>query len=218
MTSDDAIEFTEALEQTGEGWFRQLALGIKLKVPEALGLTRRDWCDRVGLKVRNRAARQQISFELHTEGIPKLAIADVLGVDRHTVDADLNVQNSPQEKSGQEEELIENVQNSPPNEALIDDDEADDDEAGDDEEEDEEDRRLREINELNDETRQAKLYASLFYMPAREICQMLDDGEKAENVVGVMRRRRYVLKVDVTPMELKKAGEMFIQLAKQETK
>jgi hypothetical protein len=90
--------------------------------------------------------------------------------------------------------------------------------AQDENDEDREDRRLREIQEINEETRQAKLYASLFYIPAREISHMLDDGETAENIVRVMRRRRYVLKVDVTPMELKKAGEMFLRLARQETR
>jgi hypothetical protein len=36
-------------------------------------------------------------------------------------------------------------------------------------------------------------------------------------VVNIMRRRRYVLKVDVTPEHLRIAGELFLRLAKQET-
>jgi hypothetical protein len=81
----DAEEFSQSLEQIGEGWFRQLALGIKLKVPEALGLSRREWSDRIGLKVRDRAERINIEVELSAEGLSNRAIADVLGVDEGTV-------------------------------------------------------------------------------------------------------------------------------------
>jgi hypothetical protein len=37
LNKSDAEEFSKSLEQIGEGWFRQLALGIKLGAPEALG-------------------------------------------------------------------------------------------------------------------------------------------------------------------------------------
>lgn len=205
MDHDDAREFSDSIEQIGEGWFRQLALGIKLRVPEVLGVTRREWSDQIGLKIRTRAERQQIGFELHAEGLSHRAIADVLGVGKDTVNRDLNGANAPSVGAEHEEESDDNGANAPPSDQFS-------------EDENEEDRRLREIHELNEETRQAKLYASLFYMPAREISHMLEDGEKAENVVRIMRRRRYVLKVDVTPMELKKAGEMFLRLAKQETR
>ena len=36
INKQDAEEFSQTLEQIGEGWFRQLALGIRLGVPEAL--------------------------------------------------------------------------------------------------------------------------------------------------------------------------------------
>jgi IS30 family transposase len=49
----------------------------------------------IGLKIRNRAERQQIGFELHAEGLTNRAIADVLGVHHSTVDNDLNGGNPP---------------------------------------------------------------------------------------------------------------------------
>lgn len=142
--------------------------------------------------------RKKLAAQLHTRGLDNCAIAEVLGVSNQTISRDLS--NSPNGECSDEagETFFSEVE---PDHELSD-----------------EEQRLQEIQELNDETRQAKLYASLFYMPAREIANMLDDGEKAEHVVQIMRRRRYVLKVDVTPMELKKAGEMFLRLAKQETR
>src|SRR5580704_7650338 len=89
LTKPDAEEFSQALEQIGEGWFRQLALGIKLGVPEALGLTRREWSDRIGVTVRGAAERRGAVTELSAEGLSNRAIADVLGVDDRTVRRDL---------------------------------------------------------------------------------------------------------------------------------
>jgi hypothetical protein len=88
LTKLDA-EFSQALEQIGEGWFRQLALGVRLGVPEALGLTRRQWSDRIGVTVRNAAERRGAVTELSAEGLSNRAIADVLGVDDRTVRRDL---------------------------------------------------------------------------------------------------------------------------------
>jgi DNA N-6-adenine-methyltransferase (Dam) len=88
LTKPDAEEFSQSLEQIGEGWFRQLALGIKLGVPEALGLSRRQWADRIGVKVRDRAERINIEIELAAEGLSNRAIADVLGVGEATVRRD----------------------------------------------------------------------------------------------------------------------------------
>jgi hypothetical protein len=89
LCKQDAEEFSQSLEQIGEGWFRQLALGIKLGAPEALGLTRREWSDRIGLTVRDAADRRGAVTELSAEGLSNRAIADVLGVDDRTVRRDL---------------------------------------------------------------------------------------------------------------------------------
>ena len=113
LDRSDAEEFSQSLEQIGEGWFRQLALGIKLGAPEALGLTRREWSDRIGLKIRSRAERQQIGFELSAEGLSNRAIADVLGVHHVTVANDLRGENSPHADAGQEDDDDEAGENSP---------------------------------------------------------------------------------------------------------
>jgi hypothetical protein len=89
ITKQDAEEFSQTLEQIGEGWFRQLALGIKLGAPEALGLTRRQWSDRIGVTVRGAVERRGAVTELSAEGLSNRAIADVLGVDDRTVRRDL---------------------------------------------------------------------------------------------------------------------------------
>jgi hypothetical protein len=89
ISKQDAEEFSQTLEQIGEGWFRQLALGIKLGVPEALGLTRRQWSDRLGVKVRNAEERRDAVIELTDEGLSRRAVGDVLGVDDRTVRRDL---------------------------------------------------------------------------------------------------------------------------------
>jgi hypothetical protein len=89
ITKPDAEEFSQTLEQIGEGWFRQLALGIKLGVPEALGLTRRQWSDRLGVKVRNAEERRDAVVELTDEGLSRRAVGDVLGVADRTVRRDL---------------------------------------------------------------------------------------------------------------------------------
>jgi hypothetical protein len=109
----DAEEFSQSLEQIGEGWLRQLALGIKLGAPEALGLSRREWSDRIGLKDRDRAERINIEIELSAEGLSNRAIADVLGVNHVTVANDLRGENSPPADAGQEDNDDGAGENSP---------------------------------------------------------------------------------------------------------
>jgi hypothetical protein len=109
----DAEEFSQSLEQIGEGWFRQLALGIKLGAPEALGLARREWSDRIRLKVRDRAERINIETELAAEGLSNRAIADVLGVHHDTVNRDLGGGNPPPVSVMQESNEDDNGENPP---------------------------------------------------------------------------------------------------------
>lgn len=102
ITKPDAEEFSQSLEQIGEGWFRQLALGIKLEIPEALNLTRREWADRIGVKVRNRAERINIGIELAAEGLSNREIADVVGVGHSTINRDLSGPNGPSSEADEE--------------------------------------------------------------------------------------------------------------------
>jgi DNA-binding CsgD family transcriptional regulator len=94
ISSADAEEFTSSLESIGDGWFRQLALGVRLGVPAALGLSRREWSDRIGVAMRSTVERREAVAELAAEGLSNRAIADILGVDKETVRNDIG-ENSP---------------------------------------------------------------------------------------------------------------------------
>ena len=42
----------------------ELALSVRLKVPETLGFSRREWADRIGLKLRSASERRSVVLEL----------------------------------------------------------------------------------------------------------------------------------------------------------
>lgn len=91
MNEDDAEEYTQALGQVVAGGWRQVALGERLGVPKALGLSTRDWVEqrlggyvRMGINERKEAAK-----ELADEGMKQREIAAVLGVSPMTVNRDL---------------------------------------------------------------------------------------------------------------------------------
>ena len=92
LTTDEAREYTDALGQVVAGGYRQVALGEKLGVPKALGLTTRDWGQQeLGGYVR-------LSIEERREAVAELTVGDdplnnvqaaaVLGVDEITVRRD----------------------------------------------------------------------------------------------------------------------------------
>jgi hypothetical protein len=83
-----AEEFTQSLQQIGEGWYRQVALGFRLGIPEALGLGRREWADRFGHTLRSVEQRREAVAELSADGFSNRAIADALGVHHDTIDKD----------------------------------------------------------------------------------------------------------------------------------
>jgi DNA-binding transcriptional ArsR family regulator len=91
MDVDDAEEYTQALGQVVAGGWRQIALGERLGVPAALGLTTRDWVDQrlggyVRLSIPER--REAIAELVKGEGMTQRQAADVLGVDEKTVRRD----------------------------------------------------------------------------------------------------------------------------------
>lgn len=92
MRFEDAEEYTQALGQVVAGGWRQVALGERLGVPAALGLSTRDWVEgRLGGYVRlSIPERRSAAAELEAEGMSQRGIADVLGVDAATVNRDLN--------------------------------------------------------------------------------------------------------------------------------
>jgi hypothetical protein len=99
MTPDDAEEYTQALGQVASGAWRQIALGHRLGVPQALGLTIEQWVNqRLGGYVRySIAARREAVAELTAAGKSTREIGAVLGVDHKTVVNDRRGENSPAE-------------------------------------------------------------------------------------------------------------------------
>jgi len=93
VSPEDAEEYTQALGQVVAGGWRQVALGRRLGVPEALGLTTAEWVqDRLGGYVRlSIPERREAVAELTEEGLSTREAAEVLGVGKSTV-ADDRVQ------------------------------------------------------------------------------------------------------------------------------
>jgi phage N-6-adenine-methyltransferase len=92
ISTEDAEEYTEALGQITAGAWRQIALASRLGVPEALGLSTRDWVEqRLGGYVRLQLPeRREAVKELTNDGLAKPEIAEVLGVDERTIQRDRN--------------------------------------------------------------------------------------------------------------------------------
>lgn len=91
MKPEDAEEYTQALGQVVAGGYRQIALGERLGVPKALGLSTREWVEnRLGGYVRySISERREAVKELASEGMTQREIADVMGVAQATVTRDL---------------------------------------------------------------------------------------------------------------------------------
>jgi len=87
MSDADAEEYTQALGQVVAGGWRQVALGERLGVPDALGLSTRDWVeDRLGGYIRMAIPERRAAVaELTAEGMSNVAVAAVLGVDEGTI-------------------------------------------------------------------------------------------------------------------------------------
>jgi hypothetical protein len=90
MNPADAEEYTQALGQVVAGGWRQVALGKRLGVPTALGISTEEWVeDRLGGYVRlSLPDRREAVAELTEEGMSSDEIGDVLGVDGSTVRRD----------------------------------------------------------------------------------------------------------------------------------
>lgn len=96
MNRQDAEEFLY-LNRTGiQVQFKTAALGIRLGVPKALGLTRKKYIEELGGAVRlDTDDRQEAVKELTAEGHSNRAIADILGVDETTVRRDSAANDAP---------------------------------------------------------------------------------------------------------------------------
>lgn len=117
MNPSDAEEYTQALGQVVAGGWRQIALGQRLGVPQALGLSVDDWVQHrlggyVKLGVSERRAAVQ---ELIADGCSQRQAAAVLGVDAMTVNHDLRaVEKSTEPVLGHSERDESTVENSTP--------------------------------------------------------------------------------------------------------
>ena len=93
MTPEDAEEYTQALGQVMAGGWRQIALGRRLGVPTALGLTVQQWVDdrlggyvRLSLQERKEAAKELTKpVEEGGEGLSVRKAAEVVGLSPATV-------------------------------------------------------------------------------------------------------------------------------------
>jgi transposase len=108
MNRQDAEEYTESLGQIVVGSWRQVALAQRLGVPEALNMTIEQWVsERLGGYVKLvRDERRKAVSDLSNSGHSTREIAEIIGVSKSTVAAD--VQNrtdqsetpKPEEKQG----------------------------------------------------------------------------------------------------------------------
>jgi ParB family chromosome partitioning protein len=106
MTPEDAAEYTDTLGALMGVGYRQLALGVKMRAPQALGLTRPQWIERVGGAARLALEdRLTAVAELAADGMSNRAIADVLGVGETTVRRDLDPAPNGASELGDQEAL-----------------------------------------------------------------------------------------------------------------
>lgn len=103
MSPEDAEEYTQALSHVASGAWRQVALGHRLGVPQALGLSTGEWvAQRLGGYVRlDLTERKQAVQELTGQGMSQRQAAEVLGVGKDTVRRDLAGANAPIEPNDQ---------------------------------------------------------------------------------------------------------------------
>jgi hypothetical protein len=91
VSPEDAEEFLSAHGRSGEGWWRMTALGIRLGVPEALGIDVVEYGNRLGgyFKLPIEERREAVA-ELAAEGMTQKDIAASLGIGQATVSRDSN--------------------------------------------------------------------------------------------------------------------------------
>jgi hypothetical protein len=127
VTHDDAEEYTQALGQVVAGSWRQVALGRRLGVPQALGLSVEAWVqDRLGGYARlsipeRREAVKELTSPVADggEGLSARAAADVLGVGKDTVRREMTGgANAPQARANPMESLLPGGANAPRPEPL----------------------------------------------------------------------------------------------------
>lgn len=91
MKPEDAEEYTQSLGQIFAGSWRQIALGKRLGVPAALGLSTEEWVtSRLGGYVKQSIPeRREAALELSDSGHSVRDIAEILGVGKTTIADDV---------------------------------------------------------------------------------------------------------------------------------
>jgi predicted transcriptional regulator len=82
LTTDDAREWLESLQDVGHGFAANLALAVKMGVPTALGVDRRTFAQLIGHRAIN---QHDAVVDLFNEKLSQRAIADVMGMGQTTV-------------------------------------------------------------------------------------------------------------------------------------
>lgn len=98
MKREQALEFSEALDMMGAGWYRQVVLAGELEVPQALGLTWQVWVKKYLPKLKHSVddrrervralAASEIAIDGERRAPSNREIAALLGVDHETVNRD----------------------------------------------------------------------------------------------------------------------------------
>jgi hypothetical protein len=122
MNAADAEEYTQALGQVVAGGWRQIALGQRLGVPKALGLTVDEWVQqRLGGYVKLSISERREAVKAVKAENPEMStreIGAVVGVDHATVLSDLKSgEDSPEGKQNKPEHNS-NGEDSPPLDVL----------------------------------------------------------------------------------------------------
>jgi hypothetical protein len=132
MNPADAEEYTQALGQVVAGGWRQVALGQRLGVPDALGLTTTEWVERrLGGYIRmsipdRREAVRELTAPVETggQGLSTREAAAVLGVNHDTVAVDKRAVGNPTPEWGRgtdaDDPVVGNPTPDPEVEGLID--------------------------------------------------------------------------------------------------
>ena len=87
INQTDAQEWLESLQQVGEGWYRGVALAVRVGAPKAMGLTDKEFAQAIGQKLIDpRPAIIELAAELKYRGKPNIqAIATVLSLNKARV-------------------------------------------------------------------------------------------------------------------------------------
>lgn len=120
MNREEAEEYTQSVGQVCAGGYRQVVLGKKMGVPQALGLTTAEWVEkRLGGYVRmSIPQRREAVEELLAEGHSQHGVAEYLGIDQATVSRDHDATASPVEPEPPSSEPESDATASPEPEPL----------------------------------------------------------------------------------------------------